>query len=186
MKTESKSEFSDYKSLSRSERAERISKADHSLGEAAKIASPDDWGKESDIKKSLWMVFIHQMDLSAAEIAESILLRDPLLMWWERGAPVNAIEQVEANRIIDRAMNMAAQWNDDGYADCFPMAPRDRCTELGWVMTIRSMAKSQGWDSEFANRLEAGAIAADVASEVRNFFAMTEKDAPTAVEASAT
>jgi hypothetical protein len=127
-----------------------------------------------------WVLALYSLELPAAEIAEAILLCEVQFPYadFDGSGPYGAGQSdALGNDIIDRAMSMASQWSDGGYPDCFAMQEVGY-TKFGRLDRLHAVAKACQCSAEFLCELEAGAIAAKVACDVRNFLAMTKSGSP--------
>ena len=181
--------FADYKTLDRAGKASRINAFHRDNERAAKTAFPDDVHRQGAMETTAWLLLIHSLALSAAEIAEAILLCEIHFPWWDDdgSGPYggDAATNGADNALIDRAMYMASEWSVDGYEDCFTMHEFG-WTKFGSLERIRAVAQAGGLERKFVADVEAGAIAAKAACDVANFFVMTAGYEPSSAAAAGT
>lgn len=169
-------DWNDYKSLSRADKASRMNQFDREMESTAKAASKGDIDAESAVTMTAWVVLMRALELSAAEIAEAILLCEtpfPYADFDGRGPYGGGDRDQVGNDIIDRAMCMASGWKEDGYPDCFCMH-NIGYTKFGSMDRLHAVANAGRLPQTFVAELEAGALAAKAACDVLNFMVMTE------------
>ena len=174
MGIESRIDWSGYKSLPRAEKAERMNKYDRTTRDLAMNTPGEaEWMARVRMERSLWVNLFRGLTLTAAEIAEAILLTDPHFVY-AVARPVNSDSEYarESDSVIDRAMDMATQWNEDGYADCFCMHETGH-THLGGTNEMLGLLSLSSCSDAEAQVIEAGCIAAKAAADVMNFLLMT-------------
>lgn len=169
-------DWTDYRQLDRSGKAVLMNRHSRSIEAFAKQHGDGDVSKEHAITTTTWMLLFCSLQLTAAEIAEALLLCQvpfPFADWDGNGPHGAGVADEYGNDVIDRAMFMASQWHVDGYPDCFCTHEIGH-TELGRVDDMRRVAKAGGMTTSFAHATEAGALAAKAACDVHNFTVMTE------------
>jgi hypothetical protein len=174
MNTTSNIDWSNYKSLPRADKAERMNKFDRTTSKLVMNAPGDaEWMARVRMERSLWVNLFRGLTLTASEIAEAILLTDPHFVYAVE-SPVNSGTKYEreSDSVIDRAMDMATQWNEDGYADCFCMHETGH-THLGGTNEMLGLLSISSCSDAEAQAIEAGCIAAKAAADVMNFLMMT-------------
>lgn len=169
-------DWTNYKTLTRAEKAVRINQFDREVEATARGACGDDVMAAHGVEVAAWVALVRALYLSAAEIAEAILLCEfqfPCVDFDGKGPYGGGDEDRVGNDIIDRAMHMASQWSDGGYPDCF--CTHDiGYTKFGTVDRLRALATEGRCPESVVAGLEAGATAAKAACDVLNFMVMTD------------
>ena len=172
--------WADYRNLNRTEKAVLINEFERKMVSAGKSIFGDDIHKAGALETAAWMLLFTQEKFSAAEVAEAILLCDPQFPYgdFDGKGPYGGCEaDTYGNEVIDRAMSMAAQWGQGGYAECFCMHDIG-FTKFGQADAIRRVCEDRGLTAVASAVIEAGALAAKAASDVYAFTIMTERRTP--------
>jgi hypothetical protein len=176
-------DWTDYRRLSRADKASRINQFDSEIEAIAKQQPGNDVISAATIEMTSWVLMLRALELKAAEIAEAILLCEvpfPYADFGGDGPYGNESGYRRGNEIIDRAMRMASQWSEGGYPDCFAMHDIGY-TKLGRLDRLRAVAKATGCSEAFTAEIEAGALAAKAACDIHNFMVMTDDYADSAI-----
>jgi hypothetical protein len=180
-------DWTNYKTLSRADKAALINRFDRDMEVTARGACGDDVIAANGVVVAVWIALVRTLNLSAAEIAEAIMLCEtfsPYVDFDGKGPYGSGATDRVGNDIIDRAMSMASQWSDSGYPDCF--CTHDiGYTKFGTVERLRDVATAGRCPESVIAHLEAGATAAKAACDVLTFMVMTEGNARTADPAAA-
>jgi hypothetical protein len=194
----------DYKTLSRPEKVARIEEI-HERAEAAYRAAceVDDDVAHIDIVGPILANAFHEMELTAGEIAEAIIIADPYYILsrpnmrqelrreedrrlalefdeemrreFEQGPPIfRSPSYLKAcEDVTDRAMRLAPHVIDEKRPGEYMCRPIG-VTEFGLVEDIRERAWEWGiHDDDFVRALEGGAAAAKLSLEVLRFMFLT-------------
>lgn len=178
-------DWTNYKTLTRAEKAVRINQFNREMESTARRACKDDIHAAFSIEMVAWVLLLRSLELTGAEIAEAILLCEipfPYADYDGNGPLGGGDADRSANEIIDRAMHMASQWSDAGYPDCFTMHDIGY-TKFGRLDRLRVVANAGECPGTFVAELEAGAVAAKAACDVHNFMMMTERHSSSSAEA---
>jgi hypothetical protein len=180
-------DWTNYKTLTRAEKAVRINQFDREMESIARRAWKGDVHAACSMELVAWVLLLRKLELAAPEIAEAILLCEVPFPYADHDGtgPIGGGEaDASANEIIDRAMHMASQWSDAGYPDCFTMHDIGY-TKFGRLDRLRVVAKAGECPETFVAKLEAGAVAAKAACDVHNFMMMTERYSSSSAESAA-